>query len=176
MYGMRRDNLVLLPHDPSWEDDFFTEKARIASSLADSSVAIEHVGSTSIPTVHAKPILDLAILCAENGTTPVIQALTGLGYEYRGRYGDQIGHYYAVLDHGLVRLCQAHIYSEKTTDWFSKITFRDVLRENAELALEYNQCKLGLVKIATNKLEYAEMKSKWLDTFIVKIVNAASEA
>lgn len=176
MYGMRKDNLVLLPHDPSWEDDFFAEKARIATALADASVAIEHVGSTSIPTVHAKPILDLAILCGEKGIAPVIQALTGLGYEYRGPYGDQVGHYYAVLDHGLVRLCQAHVYSEKTADWLSKMTFRDVLRENAELALEYNECKLALAEIATSKLAYAEMKSKWLDTYIVKVTNATSGA
>ena len=53
MYGMRRDELRLLPHDPAWEEDFRAEKGRITEHLKDPSARIEHVGSTSIPTVHA---------------------------------------------------------------------------------------------------------------------------
>src|SRR3954463_10040735 len=94
MYGMRKDELLLLPHDPAWTDNFLAEKNRIVDGLGDSSVQIEHVGSTSIPTVHAKPILDMAILCGEKGLEPVVRALLGLGYEYRGQFGDEVGHYY----------------------------------------------------------------------------------
>ncbi|MDZ7684525.1 MAG: GrpB family protein [Gammaproteobacteria bacterium] len=173
---MRRDKLILLPYDPSWSDDFAAERTRIANAVADSSVIIEHVGSTSIPTVHAKPILDVAILCGEDGIEPVIQALSGLGYEYRGSYGDQIDHYYSVLDRGQVRFCQAHIYSEPTADWCCKIRFRDVLRENTELAREYNDSKLEFAGLAPNKSEYAEMKSKWLDTFIIKVADPEPNA
>ena len=93
MYGMRKNELRLLPHAPAWKDDFSAEKDRIANALGDSSVRIEHVGSTSIPTVHAKPILDIAILCGEKGLDPLIRAPEGLGYEYRGRFGDEAGHY-----------------------------------------------------------------------------------
>ena len=88
MYGMRKDELRLLPHDPAWKDDFLAEKKRIADALRDPSVQIEHVGSTSIPTVHAKPILDIAILCAAEGIEPVARILLGLGYEYRGQLDD----------------------------------------------------------------------------------------
>ena len=55
-------------------------------------------------------------------------------------------------------------------DWFSKLKFRDVLRENAELAKEYNDYKLALAKTTTNKSEYAEIKDKWVDTFILKVL------
>ena len=160
MYGMRKDELTLLPHDPAWKDDFFAEKNRIADALGDSSVRIEHVGSTSIQTVHAKPILDLAILCGEKGIEPVALALRALGYEYRGRYDGEVCHYYAVLDRGNIRLCQAHIFTEATADWHSKLMFRDVLRKNVELAREYDDYKLGLAKAAANKTEYAETKSR----------------
>ena len=176
MYGMRRDELRLLPHDPAWEDDFSAEKNRIADALGDTSVRIEHVGSTSIPTVHAKPILDIAILCGEKGVEPVAGALRGLGYEYRGQYGDEVGHYYAVLDRANIRLCQAHIFTEATADWHSKLRFRDVLRQNLELAREYDDYKLGLAKVAADKREYAETKSRWVDTFIVKVMSAAADA
>lgn len=176
MYGMRKDELLLLQHDPTWEDDFLAEKNRIVALLGNPSVQIEHVGSTSIPTVHAKPILDIAILCGEKGLEPVIQALLGLGYEYRGQFDDEAGHYYAVLDKGNVRLCQTHIFTAATADWHSKLRFRDVLRQNLELAREYDDYKLGLARAAANKTEYAEIKSRWVDAFVVKVMSASVDA
>ena len=173
MYGMRKDELRLLPYDPAWENEFLAEKERIADHLGDSSVQIEHVGSTSIPTVHAKPILDIAILCRENGLAPLIQTLIGLGYEYRGQFDDQAGHYYAVRDSGEIRFCQTHIFKEATQDWHAKLKFRDVLRKDYELAREYDEYKLSLAEVAANKTEYAEIKSRWVDAFMLKVMSAA---
>ena len=70
---MRKDELRLLPHDPVWAEDFLAEKNRIADALGDPSARIEHVGSTAIPTVHAKPILDIAILCGGKGIEPIVR-------------------------------------------------------------------------------------------------------
>ena len=169
MYGMKRDKLCLLPHDPAWKDDFLSEKQRIEAVLQDTSVRIEHVGSTSIPSVHAKPILDLAILCGERGVEPVAEALAALGYEYRGLSTDRSGHYYAVREQNNVRFCQAHIYLEPTHDWHTYLIFRDVLREHLDLAREYDNYKLALVEVAADKSEYANIKTQWIDTFILKV-------
>jgi GrpB-like predicted nucleotidyltransferase (UPF0157 family) len=176
MYGMRKDELRLLPHDPAWKDLFSAEQNRIAAALRDASVRFEHVGSTSIPSVHAKPILDLAILCGETGLEPVARTLSELGYEYRGQYEDESGHYYAVLDRGNVRLCQAHIFTEATPGWHSMLRFRDVLRRHPALAREYDEYKQGLAKVAANKSEYAEHKSRWVDNFILKVISAPDDA
>ncbi len=169
MYGMNRNKLCLLPHDPAWKDDFLAEKHRIAAVLQDSSVQIEHVGSTSIPSVHAKPILDLAILCSERGIEPVAEALTALGYEYRGLSAEQSGHYYAVREQNNVRFCQAHIYLKPVGDWRSKLIFRNTLREHLDLAHEYDDYKRSLAKVVTNKSKYASIKTQWIDTFILKV-------
>jgi GrpB-like predicted nucleotidyltransferase (UPF0157 family) len=169
---MRKDELRLLPHDPTWEEDFLAEKERINAHLGDPSARIEHVGSTSIPTVHAKPILDIAILCGEKGLEPLTQTLKALGYEYRGPYDDEAGHFYAVRDNGPVRVCQAHIFTEATPEWHANLKFRDVLRRNHELAREYDEYKRGLAEVAANKTEYAEVKSRWVDTFMLKILSA----
>jgi GrpB-like predicted nucleotidyltransferase (UPF0157 family) len=173
MYGMKKDQLQLLPHDPAWKDDFLAEKRRIAAALDDGSVLIEHVGSTAIPAVHAKPIIDLAILCGGGGLEPVAQALLSLGYVYRGQFDEERGHYYAVLDKENVRLCQAHIFTEANADWHATLSFRDVLRRNPELAREYDDYKRRLAKVASNKSEYAEIKTRWVDTFILKVMRAA---
>ncbi|HEV2708371.1 MAG TPA: GrpB family protein [Pyrinomonadaceae bacterium] len=176
MYGMRKDELRLVPHDPAWGDDFLAEQGRIADALGDPTARIEHVGSTAIPTVHAKPILDIAILCGEKGLEPVAQTLRLLGYDYRGQFDEEVGHYYAILDRGNVRLCQAHIFTEATADWYSKLRFRDVLRRDVGLAREYDDYKLELAKVAANKGEYAEIKSRWVDTFIRKVMSAPLDA
>jgi GrpB-like predicted nucleotidyltransferase (UPF0157 family) len=168
--GMNKKKLELLPHNPLWKEDFKAEKARILSAFEDSTVQIEHVGSTSIPNIHAKPILDIAILCGEKGLEAIINSLKNLGYDYRGQFDDEGGHFYAVLDKGDVRLCQAHIYSEANEDWFSKLKFRDVLSKNAELAKEYNDYKLQLAETISSKSEYAEIKTKWVDKFILKVL------
>lgn len=157
-------------HDVSWKVDFLSESERIKSAIDDPSIRIEHIGSTSIPNIYAKPILDMAILCGEKGLENLAEALVKLGYEYRGQFDDEIGHFYAVLDKGNIRYCQAHIYTEANADWFSKLKFRDVLRENADLAKEYNDYKIELAKRVSSKKEYAEIKNKWVDKFILKVL------
>ncbi len=170
MYGMNKSELRLMPHDISWKDDFAAERERIETALADSSVLIEHIGSTAIPTVYAKPILDIAILCGAKGLESVADALSKLGYDYRGEYDEKSGHFYAVRDKDNIRYCQVHIYPEATADWQSKLKFRDVLKGNAELAREYNDYKLELAKKVSNKSKYAQIKSNWVDTFILKVL------
>jgi GrpB-like predicted nucleotidyltransferase (UPF0157 family) len=167
--------LRVVPHDLAWKDDFAAEKARIQRALANPGVRIEHVGSTAIPTVHAKPILDIAILCDEKGLDPVVRALTEVGYEFRGQFEDEAGHYYARLDRADVRLCQAHIFTEATSDWHAKLMFRDVLGRNLTLAREYDDYKRALAASRATRAEYAEEKSRWVDTFIEKVRKAASE-
>lgn len=170
MVGMNKKKLQLLPHNLLWKEDFEAEKERLFSVIKDSTIQIEHVGSTSIPNIYAKPILDIAILCGKKGLKPVTNSLKSLDYDYRGQFDDEIGHCYAVLDKGDFRLCQLHIYTEATADWYSKLKFRDVLSQNAELAKEYNDYKLQLAESVTNKSEYAEIKTKWVDEFILKVL------
>jgi GrpB-like predicted nucleotidyltransferase (UPF0157 family) len=169
MYGMDKKKLQLMPHDVSWKYDFLSESQRIKSAARDSSIRIEQIGSTSIPNIYAKPILDMAILCGEKGLEVVANGLKSLGYDYRGQFDDEVGHFYAVLDKKNIRYCQAHIYTEANADWNSKLRFRDVLRENVALAKEYNDYKIELAKRVFSKGEYAEIKDKWVDKFILKI-------
>lgn len=170
MYGMNKSELRLLPHNVSWKDYFLAERERIGNAVADSSVIIEHIGSTVIPNVHAKPILDIAILCGANGLNAVADALRKLGYEYRGGFDDECGHFYAVLDKEKIRCCQAHIYTKANADWRSKLMFRDRLTQNADLAREYSEYKIELSKTVPDKTEYARIKNKWVDTFILKVM------
>ena len=159
-----------MQHDATWKDDFLFEKQRIKSAVDDFSIRIEHIGSTSIPNIYAKPILDIAILCGEKGLESAAKALEKLGYEYRGQFDEKSGHFYAVRDKDNIRFCQAHIYTEANADWNLKLKFRDCLRKNTKLAREYNDYKLELASRVSNKSEYAEIKTKWVDSFILKVL------
>lgn len=169
MYGMKRTELRVVPHDPAWHEGFVAEKRRILDAAGNAVAQVEHVGSTAIPTVCAKPILDIAILCGPEGVEPIAHALSSIGYEYRGLYDDKADQYYAVLDRGEVRLCQAHIYTEANADWNIKLMFRDVLRRDSELAREYDEYKAALAKTAKSKRDYADIKTRWMDKFILRI-------
>jgi GrpB-like predicted nucleotidyltransferase (UPF0157 family) len=89
---------------------------------------------------------------------------------------EERGHYYAVLDKDNVRLCQAHIFTEANAGWQATLRFRDVLRQNPELAHEYDDYKQRLAKVVAHKSEYAEVKTRWVDTFLLKVLRAAVDA
>jgi GrpB-like predicted nucleotidyltransferase (UPF0157 family) len=80
--------IVLQPHNPEWIRKFAKEKALLLSSLHDCRISVRHVGSTAIPGLLAKPIIDIAI---EAATFPpagnIVSILAGIGYEYRGEAG-----------------------------------------------------------------------------------------
>ena len=172
MYGMNKNELRLMPHNAAWKDDFAAESHRVETAARDAVIAVEHVGSTAIPSVFAKPILDIAILCEKDALERVADALRALGYDYRGQFDDESGHFYAVLDKKNVRYVQAHIYTEANADWHSKLNFRDILRKDSALAKEYNDYKLSLAETVSDKSEYAAIKTKWVDTFILKVFDA----
>ncbi len=174
MYGMRRDELRLVPNDPEWNENFAAEKRRIVKFLGDTPAQIEHIGSTAIESVHAKPILDIAILSNDSDLAKIVKALVGLEYEYRGPYDNEADHYYAVRDNGPIRYCQMHIYTKDTPDWESKLRFRDVLRRDQRLAKEYDAYKLSLAASVSDKMLYAEIKHKWVNGFMSKVLASAA--
>lgn len=169
MYGMNKKELRLMPHDAAWKDDFAAVSNAVETAARDAVIAVEHVGSTAIPSVFAKPVLDIAILCNKDKLETLADALRALGYDYRGRFDDENGHFYAVLDKENVRYVQAHIYTEANADWYAKLNFRDILRKDSALAKEYNDYKLSLAETVSDKSEYAAIKTKWVDTFILKV-------
>lgn len=172
MYGMRRGTLRVVEHDPSWAEDFRREHDRIREALSfDATVKIEHIGSTSIPIVRAKPIIDIAIGTSEEAREAVTQRLISIGYEYRGAFEGQPGHYYLVRDVGQVRMNHIHLWVLPNKGWDAHLRFRDVLRSRPDLAKRYDEAKVKLAEeCGDNKILYAELKERWVDTFIGEVM------
>ena len=87
MTGLPGDNArpVVVDYDPTWPARFEAIRDRIAPALGSLAVSIEHVGSTSVPGLAAKPVIDIDIVVADPSAIPAaIEALTALGYEHLG--------------------------------------------------------------------------------------------
>ena len=77
--------IVVVPYDPEWPARFETIRARIEPALDDVALAIEHVGSTSVPGLAAKPVIDIDVVVASPRVVPVaIERLATIGYRHQG--------------------------------------------------------------------------------------------
>ena len=89
---MRTRDIIVLPYDPAWAIAFAELQQLLCTALQDTILRIEHVGSTSVPGMWAKPILDIDIVIDSDTLLPaVIDRLTALGYVYEGDLALPIG-------------------------------------------------------------------------------------
>src|SRR5919202_11520 len=106
-----RRRLELVPYDPAWPAAFAREATRLATALGAHATRIEHVGSTSVPHLLAKPVIDIAVaVTSEAAADACVEPLSAHGYEYRGLHGDDPARRYYVLDRDGRRLVQIHLY------------------------------------------------------------------
>jgi len=151
----------LHPHDPSWISTARREADRIAGVLGDNLIRVEHVGSTAIPGICAKPTIDLMPIVRDLDDIDV-KAIQALGYEWRGEYGLSGRRYCTLTDQGK-RLFNVHIFEDGSDHAVRMIAFRDYLRAHPAEALAYEaDKKRAAVQHPGNSLAYNDAKSDWL--------------
>ncbi|MGF1478825.1 MAG: GrpB family protein [Cyanophyceae cyanobacterium] len=144
MLGLERGKLKFIPHNPEWQKLFEEEKQRLQAAIGSDVLEIQHVGSTSIPGIIAKPILDIGIAVANFEAAAVcIKPMEKLGYSYRGENGIPRRHFFA---RGEPRTHHVHILEITSWDWQGHILFRDYLIQHPAVAQEYVQLKLKLLE------------------------------
>jgi GrpB-like predicted nucleotidyltransferase (UPF0157 family) len=155
--------VVLKPHDSRWSAAAGAEAERLLAASS-ALVAIHHIGSTAIPGILAKPIIDLIGVAKDLAVLDQDRSIIeGLGYEWRGEYGLP-GRRYCKLsstaDRSLVHL---HCYSEGDPSIARHLTFRDHLRACPEAASAYQQEKLRCARLhPADGGAYTECKSAWI--------------
>ena len=137
--GLRAGTVQVAPYDTRWPSLFASEAARVAVALGALPLRLEHIGSTSVPGLPAKPIIDiLAGRPAGSPVEPYIAALVRAGYEHRGEAGIPGRQYFR---RGEPRLFHVHLAETHGEFWRAHLVFRDVLRARPELAAEYAALK-----------------------------------
>lgn len=158
-------SLELVPWDPAWPARFAAECERLRGAIGAHARAIEHVGSTAVPGLPGKPVLDVAVAVADEGAADACVApLATLGYVHRGPHGDDPRRRYHVRDEGGRRVAQLHLYVLPAAAWDEKLAFRDALRADAALAAAYAAEKRRVAEVvAWDKGAYAVAKGPFVE-------------
>ncbi len=163
--GMTRGRVTLRDHDPRWALCYELERANIRAAFADLDISLEHVGSTSVPGLIAKPILDIlgwATDVAEIDRR--ISNLAPLGYRYRGERGIAGRRYLVRRDEtDRIAFIHLHLYDESHDEVAHLLTFRDALRAQPDVAQEYGHLKRALQSSHADDIDaYVAAKSNFI--------------
>ena len=164
--------LTLVPYDPAWPRWFEREAARLKAALSQWVVAVEHVGSTSVPGLVAKPVVDIAAAVeSESHADACVAPATALGYEYRGLHGDDPRRRYYVLDDDGRRVAHLHLYILPARAWTELLVFRDALRAQPQLADAYASEKYRVAEaVEWNKAAYSIAKGPFIQSALERLL------
>jgi GrpB-like predicted nucleotidyltransferase (UPF0157 family) len=150
-------------YDPTWPTEYERERDLIADALGDLMVAIEHVGSTAVPGLGAKPIIDIMVgVRSLADSEKCVGPLEGLGYEYKGEFGIPGRLYFRRFADGN-RSHQIHMVEIGSDFWERHLLFRDYLREHPREARDYYELKLRLAgEFGCDREGYTEAKTDFI--------------
>ena len=150
----------LVAHNPLWSRAFSEEAARIKAALGDRALAIEHYGSTEVPGLQAKPIIDLLIGVADIADgLGFIAPMAALGYDYAGDQGVAEHH---IFGRGSVRTHLAHVVVHAGAQWTRSLRFRDRLRRDPQARAAYAALKLELAATTVTRADYTAGKAAFV--------------
>ncbi|MBY0501090.1 MAG: GrpB family protein [Alphaproteobacteria bacterium] len=148
-----RVEIELVPYTTEWESLFKEEAEILSETLGETLVTLHHIGSTAIPGIVAKPILDILPVVKDiQAIDHLTDALQTLGYEGRGEFGMPGRRFFMKTVAGK-RHVNVHIFEKGHPDILRHLLFRDYLKNHAEDAFAYSELKKKLVLESQNDIE-----------------------
>lgn len=160
------DPIVIVPYDPDWVKTFDQDRRLLLCVLDDVNVQIEHIGSTSVPGLDAKPIIDIMIVTQTEGDAlRCISPLVGLGYVCKGEMGIP-GRIFFWRDNPHTH--HLHLYTTPTNPERERhLIFRDYLSAHPEAAHQYAQLKYMLAEqYRDDRDRYTRAKSDFVERIV----------
>ena len=151
--------------DPTWPQAFADEAARVRAALGEQVLLLEHVGSTSIPGLAAKPVIDMVLAVADSAHEEAyVPPMEAAGYVLRIREPDWHEHR---LFKGPDREINLHVFTEGASEIARMLRFRDTLRSDPEARASYESTKRELAaRTWTYVQHYADAKSDVIDRIL----------
>lgn len=169
-FGLGLKNLTVSLAEPNilWQDAYESEADAIRRALGDTAIDIEHVGSTAIPGIKAKPIIDIMVGIERFADGPAcIGAMESIGYDYAGADIVPDDHIFGRGVNGDTRTHLVHVVEYGGYHWNRMIAFRDALRADKGLARDYERLKVGLAgEHAESRAEYTRSKREFIDNVV----------
>lgn len=153
-----------MPHDPKWREAFEVESKRVTDALGEIVVAIHHIGSTAIPGIYAKPIIDLLVevkdIVKVDGQN---SSMESLGYEVMGEFGIAGRRYFRKDNQEGIRTHHIHTFKVGSKQVERHLAFRDYMIAHPEDAQRYSELKRRLAReYPTNIDEYMDGKDGFI--------------
>lgn len=164
--------VVVLPYDVTWPDAFRQEALHLRRALGDRIVALHHIGSTSVPGLVAKPIIDMLLeVSALEALDACAGRLEALGYEVMGAFGIEGRRYFRKSDASGARTHQIHAFQSGSPHLQRHLAFRDYLRAHPGVAAAYGALKLELLGVSAQAGAYMDGN----DAFVRRVEGEALE-
>lgn len=173
MLGLKRGTVKLVSHNSKWKEIFQKEKQRLKKTFGNTIIAIEHVGSTAIPSIPAKPILDIDVgVISLKIARDMKKKFEKIGYEHRPFIPSKTikelkEQELYVKGSEKSRTHYVHVTVYNSNYWKNDLLLRDYLCENPKRALAYAELKNKLAKkYAGNRMEYTKGKNMFINETI----------
>jgi GrpB-like predicted nucleotidyltransferase (UPF0157 family) len=177
--------MILAPYNPAWPVEFAALRDVYATALGSLILRIEHVGSTAVPHLHAKPILDIDIVMQDYEIFPqIVEGLGRLGYRHNGDQGVLHREAFKPVDRAAPYTSPRRVWREhhlyvcpvESAELQRHLLFRDALRARADWRQEYEQRKREIADRADgDRKTYARIKEVACRAFIERILSEASD-
>lgn len=163
---------AVVPYRPEWPDAFGREQAQLREVFAGTRLQIEHVGSTAVPGLGAKAIIDIMAGVDDlSDVTSRIEALRQLGYSYVPEYEAELpDRRYFRKPAERPRTHHLHVVLKGSVFWTDHLKFRDHLRKNPDVARSYHELKARLAKECSETgADYATSKSAFIQSVLASV-------
>jgi len=161
--GLEKNVVHLKPFHKAWPDIFKKEQNHLAGIMTNYPLRIEHIGSTSVEGLMAKPIIDIMIGVTDfSSLSEIIKQLTIYDYLYKGELGITDRHFFKKLKDGKT-IFHLHLCLLHSSFWAEHLLFRDVLRNNEKIRNEYTELKISLAeRYPEDREKYTESKGEFI--------------
>lgn len=158
---MRTEKVVVLPYDIKWKNEFQKIKLHLEEALGDTILRIEHVGSTSVEGLSAKPIIDIDVVIESYDKFKKVKSiLENLGYYHEGDLGIKDREAFAYEEKPEFMLHHLYVCPQNSEELKRHTTFRDYLKIHKEDRESYSEVKLQAAKMYPTDIDsYLEFKS-----------------
>ena len=162
---MKTKKVTVLPYDSSWKSAFEDIKNELERALGDLIIGIEHVGSTSVEGLAAKPCIDIDVIIEDYSVFgAVADKLAGIGYVHEGDLGIKDREAFKYTDKPHLMTHHLYVCPKDSEELRRHITFRDFLRSNTDAVREYSAVKKEAARLFPDDIDrYIAHKSPCID-------------
>lgn len=162
---MRTNKVIVLPYDRAWRSDFEKIKAEIETVLKDLIIDIEHVGSTSVEGMSAKPCIDIDVIIEDYSLfAAVVDKLETIGYIHEGDLGIKDREAFKYSDKPHLKNHHLYVCPRHSEELHRHITFRNFLRETPDAVKKYSEVKETAARLFPDDIDkYMEYKSPCIE-------------